>query len=168
MSNYLRTFKIFFPAVVTAAILLLPIIFVTTAHAQALNGNTGGYNGSTGGYNGSTGGYNGSTGGSSNTLQNPLGVCSISDLIALLLKAAIAIGIPIAVLFIVWAGFKFILARGSPGELTEARANLVATLIGIAIFIGASLIANVIISTLHQLGVQGVSPISASNTSSCP
>jgi hypothetical protein len=106
-------------------------------------------------------------GNSSNTLQNPLGVCSISDLIALLLKAAIAIGIPIAVLFIVWAGFKFILARGSPGELSEARANLIAVVIGIAIFVGASLIANVIISTLHQLGVQDINTIGASSTSSC-
>src|SRR6185503_8195520 len=90
------------------------------------------------------------------TLQNPLGVNSICDLIGLLLKAAIAIGIPIAVLFIVWAGFKFVAARGSPGELSEARSNLVATLIGIAIFVGASLIANVIIATLSQLGVNGV------------
>ena len=93
------------------------------------------------------------------TLQNPLQVCSISDLIALLLHAAIVIGIPIAVLFIVYAGFKFILARGSPGELSEARSNLVYTLIGVAIFIGASLIANVIIATLQQLGVQGVNSL---------
>lgn len=95
----------------------------------------------------------------SSTLRNPLSVCSIGDLIALLLHAAIIIGIPIAVLFIVWAGFKFILARGSPAELGEARANLIATLIGVAIFIGASLIANVIIATLQQLGVQGINPL---------
>ena len=93
------------------------------------------------------------------TLQNPLAVNSISDLIALLLHAAIIIGIPIAVLFIVYAGFKFILARGSPGELSEARSNLVYTLIGVAIFIGASLIANVIIATLQQLGVQGINQL---------
>lgn len=103
------------------------------------------------------------TGGGTNcgtdTLCNPLKVNSIGDLIALLLHAAIIIGIPIAVLFIVWAGFKFILARGSPSELGEARNNLVATLIGVAIFIGASLIANVIIATLQQLGVQDIHPI---------
>lgn len=91
------------------------------------------------------------------TLQNPLGVNSFCELIGVILQAAIAIGIPIAVLFIVWAGFKFILARGSPGELSEARSNLIATLIGIAIFLGASLIANVIIGTLRELGVQGIS-----------
>jgi hypothetical protein len=91
-----------------------------------------------------------------NTLQNPLGVSSLCQLIGLLLKAVIAIGIPIAVLFIVYAGFKFILARGSPTELSEARSNLFNVIIGIAIFLGASIIANVIIATLHQLGVSGV------------
>jgi len=97
------------------------------------------------------------TGADPQTLQNPLGVNSFCELIGVVLQAAIAIGIPIAVLFIVWAGFKFILARGSPGELSEARSNLIATIIGIAIFLGASLIANVIIGTLHELGVQGIS-----------
>ena len=144
------------PTLLFVVILVLP---VASAYAQSLNGSSGGLNGSSGSLNGSSGGLNGSSGGGfngSNTLQNPLGVSSICELIGLLLKAAIAIGIPIAVLFIVWAGFKFILARGSPGELTEARNNLIATLIGIAIFIGASLIANVIIATLHQLGANGV------------
>lgn len=91
-----------------------------------------------------------------NKLVNPLGVDSFCQLIGVILKAAIAIGIPIAVLFIVWAGFKFILARGSPGELSEARSNFINVIIGIAIFLGASLIAQVIIATLHQLGVNGI------------
>lgn len=94
--------------------------------------------------------------GDPNMLQNPLGVNSICQLINLLLKAALVIGIPIAVLFIVYAGLKFVLARGAPGELSEARANLVATLIGIGIFVGATLIANVIIATLAQLGANGI------------
>lgn len=91
--------------------------------------------------------------GGSKTLQNPLGVDSFCDLIVVILNAALIIGIPIAVLFIVYAGFKFVIARGSPAGLSEARSNLFNTLIGIAIFIGASLIARVIVGTLHQLGV---------------
>ena len=47
----------------------------------------------------------------------------------------------------------FVFARGNPSELEAARTNLFNTLIGIAIFVGASLIAKVIIGTLHQLGV---------------
>lgn len=64
----------------------------------------------------------------------------------------IQIGIPIAVLFIVWAGFKFVLARGNAGKLDEARKNLMYTLIGIGIFLGAWLIATVIANTVNSLG----------------
>jgi hypothetical protein len=151
-----KRLKLFAPAVISILVFSLPLF---TVFAQTLNGSSGSLNGSSGSLNGSSGGLNGSSGGGlggPNTLQNPLGVNSICELIGVLLKAAIAIGIPIAVLFIVYAGFKFVMARGSPGELSEARANLVATLIGIAIFVGASLIANVIIATLEQLGVNGV------------
>lgn len=88
-------------------------------------------------------------------LQNPLGVNSFQELVKKLLDAAIIIGIPIAVLFIVFAGFKFVLARGNPEALKIARRNLLWTIVGIAIFIGASLIAGVITSTLHQLGATG-------------
>lgn len=90
-------------------------------------------------------------------LENPLKVNSICQLVQALLNAALAIGIPIAVLFVVWAGFRFILARGNPTELTNARKNFLWTLVGIGIFVGASLIATIIVNTLKQLGVSGVS-----------
>lgn len=98
-------------------------------------------------------GYNSDT-----SLKNPLGskASSICQLVKLLLKAVMVIGIPIAVLFIVYAGFKFVVAQGSPGEISEARANLLNVIIGIAIFLGASLIADVILNTLKGLGATGV------------
>lgn len=144
-----KNIAIFGPTLVTVAILSLYLI---TPLAFAQTGGTG-----IGAPSGGTGinQPSGGTGGSY-TLQNPLGVDSLCKLIGVLLKAAIVIGIPIAVLFIVYAGFKFIMARGSPAELSEARSNLLNVIIGIAIFLGASLIAQVIISTLHQLGVSGV------------
>jgi len=130
----------------SAIIFLLPLVAVMAATTQT------GFDGTT-----QTGvGGNSSTGnGSSGTykLDNPLGVSSFCDLIVVILNAALVIGIPIAVLFIVYAGFKFILARGNPAGLSEARSNFFNTLIGIAIFVGASLIAQVIVATLKQLGV---------------
>ena len=92
----------------------------------------------------------------SNMLVNPLGVSNFAELIKKILNAAIVIGIPIAVLFIVYAGFKFVWAQGNPKELGKARQNFMWTIVGIAIFVGASLIAGVIISTLQQLGVKGL------------
>ena len=91
------------------------------------------------------------------TLQNPLGgITSVCKLVVALVDAATVIGIPVAILFVVWAGFKFILARGNAGALGEARTNFLNVVIGIGIFVGASLIASVIINTLQQLGVQGI------------
>lgn len=90
------------------------------------------------------------------TLCNPLSVSSFCGLVKVLLDAALVIGIPIAVLFIVYAGFKFVMAQGNPEELSSARKNMLYTIIGIAIFVGASLIATVIVNTMVALGVQGI------------
>ncbi len=81
-------------------------------------------------------------------LQNPLKFKTVCGLVTGLLNAVMIIGVPIAVLFIIWAGFKFIIAQGNPNELGEARNNFLHVIIGIAIFLGASLIAAVIINTL--------------------
>lgn len=89
-------------------------------------------------------------------LENPLSVNSFCSLILKLLEVVILIGIPIAILFIVWAGFKFVVAQGKPQAIADARRNFLNVIIGIAIFVGASLIANVIINTLRDLGVQGL------------
>lgn len=88
------------------------------------------------------------------TVLNPLGSNSFCGLVKGLLTAAIQIGIPIAVLFIVYAGFKFVLARGSPEKLKEARQNFMWTIIGIAIFLGAWLLASVVANTVNALGGQ--------------
>jgi hypothetical protein len=91
--------------------------------------------------------------GGSQTVSNPLGgINSFCGLIKAILTAVIQIGIPIAVLFIVYAGFKFVLARGNPTKLQEARMGLLYTLIGIGIFLGAWLIAMVIANTVNALG----------------
>ncbi len=89
----------------------------------------------------------------SQTIQNPLKVNSIGEFISALLKAIIAIGIPIAILFIVLAGFKFIAAQGNPEDLKKARQNFLYVVIGIAIFIGAYALAELIMATLRQIGV---------------
>ena len=85
-------------------------------------------------------------------MVNPLKVDSFAGLVQALLQAAIIIGIPIAVLFIVFAGLKFVLALGSPEKLTTAKRNFFYTIIGVGIFLAASLIAPVIFSTVKSLG----------------
>jgi hypothetical protein len=86
------------------------------------------------------------------TLANPLNVGSFCGLLKAIFAIAIQIGIPIAVVFVVYAGFKFVLARGNPEGLKKAKANLMFTLVGIALFFGAWFLAQIITNTLVELG----------------
>jgi uncharacterized membrane protein len=129
--------RFFIGALVTAALLTPALVLAQTG----FSGNT------------QPTGYSGNSGGTSNAVVNPLGnINSFCGLIKAILQGVIAIGIPIAVLFIVFAGFKFVLALGNPGKLQEARKNLMYTLIGIGIFLGAWLLALVIANTVNALG----------------
>ena len=86
------------------------------------------------------------------TLTNPLGnIDSFEGLITAVLDAAFVIGLPIAVLFIVLAGLRFVLARGNQEKLTQAKTNLLYTVIGIAIFFGAWVLAKIIETTVNTL-----------------
>lgn len=93
------------------------------------------------------------------TLQNPLAVSSFCGLFVAIYKGILAIGVSIAVLFIVIAGLRFVVAQGNSEKLTEARKNFVNTIIGLAIFLGAMLLVNVVASTINsiQTGAGGTS-----------
>src|SRR3990167_6631782 len=90
------------------------------------------------------------------SLQNPLKVTNFCDLLKIVLQAILIIGMPVAVVFLVIVGFKFILAQGNPEKIKEAQKNLLHTVIGIAIFLGAWTIAKVIAATMAALGVPGL------------
>ncbi len=135
-------------ALITSIIVLGFLILPLMVFAQT--GGTGG-TGSTGGT-----GVGGPTGGTGTTLQNPLNVNSFPQLIDRMFQAMLAVGVPIAVLFIVYAGFKLIMARGKPEKLTIAKTHLMYTLFGIALFIGASILVNLFIETLCQVDVRGI------------
>ena len=84
-------------------------------------------------------------------LQNPLNFETVCGLIQGLLKVFITIGIPIAVLFLVYSGFLFVWARGSVDGLKKAKRNFFYTLLGIALFLGAWFLGQVIASTINAL-----------------
>lgn len=146
--KYFGKYAPFVPVLFVCLVMLLPLIAI----ADTPTGGTGSDfpTGGTGSGNTVT---SGDTTGSAYSLKNPLGdsTNTFSKLLEKLLNAAIAIGIPIAVLFIVWAGFRFVLARGNAAELEKARANFLWTIIGIGIFLGASLIAKVLENTVAAL-----------------
>ncbi len=96
------------------------------------------------------------------TIANPLAANSICGLMKLILGFVLSVGGPIAAGFLVWAGFKFISARGNPGDIARAKENLVNVLLGILIFMAAWFLGQVIANT-----IKNISPQNAGSASSC-
>jgi hypothetical protein len=88
------------------------------------------------------------------TLNNPTsgaGINNIQDFIAAFLKAVVQISLPILTLFIVYAGFKFVFARGNSGRLEEAKKNILYVVLGAILILGAWVLATLISSTATQV-----------------
>ena len=96
------------------------------------------------------------------SIPNPLNAGSICELMKLLLNIVLSVGGPIAAGFLVWAGFKFVLARGNPGDIAKAKANLGYVLLGILIFMAAWFLGQVIANT-----IKNISPQNAGSAGSC-
>lgn len=86
-------------------------------------------------------------------LINPLrNICSFEQFVELLLQAVIRIGLPIAVLFIVYSGFLFVTAQGNAEKLQKAKNTFFYTVIGVTIFLGSWALALIVESTIRLLG----------------
>lgn len=85
-------------------------------------------------------------------IQNPLrGGNSISEFITSIMGYIVRIGGIIAIFAFIWAGFKYVMAQGDPGKLKEAKEIFIGTVIGVAVLLGAQLIASIVIGTLKSL-----------------
>ncbi len=87
------------------------------------------------------------------TLENPLEgqYETIPEFIEGILKIVVQIGVPIAVFFIIYAGFLFVTSRGSDSQLEKAKTTLTWALIGSAILLGAWVLANAVAGTVKQI-----------------
>jgi hypothetical protein len=86
------------------------------------------------------------------SLDNPLpNFPTVAKFVEGVLKAIVYVAMPIIALFIVYAGFKYVLARGSPDKLTEAHKNFVYVVIGALLILGAWVLATLIGGTVSQL-----------------
>lgn len=56
-----------------------------------------------------------------------------------------------SVVYIIWAGFKYVLAQGKPAEIEKATDNLKYALIGVGILLGAAGISKVMVATVNSL-----------------
>lgn len=90
---------------------------------------------------------------SSGTLLNPLKAgTSIPALLADILQIVIQVGSVVVVLMIVYTGFKYVMARGNPGEVGKAHEMLKWTVIGALVLLGSQAIASAIQATVTALG----------------
>lgn len=83
-------------------------------------------------------------------VPNVLKVCTIPEFVALITTLIIQIVIPVAVVAIVFCGFKFVAASaaGNPSELENAKKTLLGVFIGSALIVGASALAKAIVSLM--------------------
>jgi Type IV secretion system pilin len=77
-------------------------------------------------------------------LVNPIKVDSIQELLQTILEIVIILATPIVVLFIIYAGFKYVTARGNASQIQEATQALTYAVIGGVLIIGAVAIAEII------------------------
>lgn len=85
-------------------------------------------------------------------LKNPLpNFPTIARFVEGVLKAVVYIALPIIALFIVYAGFKYVMARGNWDQIKQANANFVYVIIGALLILGAWVLATMIGNTVTQI-----------------
>jgi hypothetical protein len=86
-------------------------------------------------------------------LNNPLSneFSTVPKFIEGALKVLVMVALPIITVFVVYAGFKFILAQGNPGELEKAKKNFFYVIIGSLLIMSAWILATLIGGTVSQL-----------------
>lgn len=85
-------------------------------------------------------------------LTNPLrNIDTLPEFLNAILSAVVQIGIIILIMMLVYVGFKFVMARGNPEELSGAKSALMWTIIGGFVLLGAQAIGLVIQETVGAL-----------------
>ena len=83
-------------------------------------------------------------------LKNPLRMDSLEELLIAILNLIMVLMVPIIVFFIIFAGFKYVTARGNPSTIQEATKALTYAVIGGVIILGAVAISQMIKSTVEE------------------
>ena len=84
-------------------------------------------------------------------LKNPLKATSFADLVKNVAEIVAAIGVPIAVIFIIWSGFLFVTARGSEDQIKKAKTTFFWTIIGTTVLLGSWALATAISEFIQGL-----------------
>ena len=93
-----------------------------------------------------------STGNTTGVICNPLGrVSDIPTLVSNIMGYVVKIGGVVAIFAFIYSGYKFVAARGNESELEKAKEIFFNTCIGVAILLGAQIIASIVVTTIKGL-----------------
>lgn len=87
-------------------------------------------------------------GGDTGKLSNPLQSQSIEEFILKIIDVLLVFATPIIMLYIMYAGYLFVTARGDSGQISTARSALLWAVVGGVIVLGARVIIAVIQGTI--------------------
>ena len=89
---------------------------------------------------------------SAETFPNPLGsTSSFAQVVQKFADLVTKIGLPIATVFLIYAGLLFVTARGNDEQLKKAKETFKWTIVGTAILVGASALATAVIDFAGKL-----------------
>ena len=88
-----------------------------------------------------------------NESLNPLSVRTIDQLVDIVLRAIITIGVPVLTFMLVLTGFYYVSAMGNEGKLKTVHQMLEYTIYGAILILGAKVLHEVLKNTLTQLHV---------------
>jgi len=98
------------------------------------------------------------------TIKNPLSAGTLFCFLKDILDVFLTIGVIVAVLFMVYAGFLFVTARGNEAQLGTAKKAFLGAVIGTAIIMGVWVIAQAIVGTINAIR----DPAAAISITTCP
>ena len=87
------------------------------------------------------------------TFTNPISTTTLDGFLLKVLNVIVVLGVIVVTLFIIYAGFQYVTARGDEKKISEAHGTLTGVVIGAAIILGAKVIASAIQATVDQLNV---------------
>ncbi|MCK9578526.1 pilin [bacterium] len=85
-------------------------------------------------------------------INNPLNSSDVPSLICIIFDALISIGAPVATLFIVLAGVKWITSMGNASKINEAKSSLTFAVIGLIVVLSSKEIYSLVAEAIGGSG----------------
>lgn len=86
------------------------------------------------------------------TIPNPIEACTFEELVEDITEIILMVGLPLAAIMIIFAGYQFVTAQGNDQKIKDARQTFYWAIIGAAVIVGARVIAGAVVNFAQDLG----------------